>query len=91
VQESPDKKCRKFRINLKNYWIFSPNLKTDDMEAQPYSDRFPRHHILFSYRLTYLSNNTKITEKYEKTKMEFTEILPTGFHMMSTITVAKGW
>jgi hypothetical protein len=50
----------------KNYRIFSLNPITDGMEAQPYSDQFLRHHILFLYRLSYLSNNTKMTKKYKK-------------------------
>jgi hypothetical protein len=79
VQESPDEQCRKFGINLENYRFFPTNLKTDGMEAQPYSDRFPRHHILFLYRLPYLPNNTKMTEKYEKTELEFLVILLTVF------------
>jgi hypothetical protein len=49
------------------------------MEAQSYSDRFPRHHIMFSYRLPYLLNNTKMIEKYEKIEPEFPEILLTVF------------
>jgi hypothetical protein len=62
-----------------NYWIFLPNSKMDGIEAQPYSDCFPRQHIPFSYRLPYLLNNTKMTEKYEKMKSIFPEILPTVF------------
>jgi hypothetical protein len=39
--------------NSENYRIFPPNSKTDGIEAQPYSDRFPQHHILFciDYRI----------------------------------------
>jgi hypothetical protein len=48
------------------------------MEAQSYSDRFPRH-IMFSYRLPYLLNNTKMIKKYEKIEPEFPEILMTVF------------
>jgi hypothetical protein len=70
-----DEQCK----NLKNYRIFPINSKTDGMEAQLYSDRFPRHHILFSYRLPYLPNNTKMTEKYGKIEPVFPKILPTVF------------
>jgi hypothetical protein len=49
------------------------------MKVQPYFDRFSQHNIPFSYQLSYLPNNTKMTEKYEKTKPEFSEILPTVF------------
>jgi hypothetical protein len=59
--------------SAENYRIFPANPKTDGMEAQPYYDRFPRHHIPFSYRLSYLpNNNTKMTEKYEKTEHALT-------------------
>jgi hypothetical protein len=56
----------KFGINPKKYRIFPTNQKTDGMEHQPYSDRFPWHHIIFLYQLPYLPNNTKKTEKYKK-------------------------
>jgi hypothetical protein len=65
--------------NQENYRIFSPNPKTDGMKGQPYSDRFPRHHIPFLYRLSYLSNNTKMTKKYRKIELVFSKILPTVF------------
>jgi hypothetical protein len=79
VRERPDEQCRKFGINPKNYRIFPSNPKTDGMKVQSYSDRFPQHHIPFSYRLPYLSNNTKITRKYGKTEPKFSGILPTIF------------
>jgi hypothetical protein len=62
-----------------NCRVFLVNPKMDGMEAQPYSDRFPRYHIPFSYRLQYLPNNMKMTEKYEKTEPVFSIILPTVF------------
>jgi hypothetical protein len=71
MRESPDEQCGKFGINPENYQIFPANPKTDGMKAQLYSDRFPRHHIPFLYRLPYLPSNTKMTEKYGKTKLEF--------------------
>jgi hypothetical protein len=79
VRESPDEQCGKFEINPENYRIFPANSITDGMEAQPYSDQFPRHHIPFSYRSPYLPNNTKMTRKYEKTEPKFPRILPTVF------------
>jgi GT2 family glycosyltransferase len=65
--------------NPENYRIFPANPKMDGMEGQSYFDRFPRHHISFSYRLPYLPNNTKMTEKYKKTEPVFPGILPTVF------------
>jgi hypothetical protein len=65
--------------NLENYWIFLPNPKMECMKAQPYSDRFPRHHISFSYRLPYLPNNMKMTRKYGKMELVFPKILSTIF------------
>jgi hypothetical protein len=70
--------------NPKNYRIFPANPKTDGMEVEPYSDRFPRHHILFLYRLPYLPNNTKMIEKYGKTEPVFLGILPTVFTLVYT-------
>jgi hypothetical protein len=70
--------------NSKNYQIFSANPKTDGMKAAPYSDRFTRHHIPFSYRLPYLPNNTKMTKKYEKIKPVFPKILSTIFTLTYT-------
>jgi hypothetical protein len=65
--------------NPENYQIFPANPKMDGMEGQPYSDRFPRHHIPFLYRLLYLPNHIKITRKYGKTEPIFPGILPTVF------------
>jgi hypothetical protein len=62
-----------------NCRVFLANPKMDGMKAQPYSDRFPRYHIPFLYRLPYLPNNTKMIEKYEKTEPLFLGILPTVF------------
>jgi hypothetical protein len=55
------------------------NPEMGGIEAQPYSDRFPQHHIPFLYRLPYLPNNMKMIEKYEKTEPVFPRILPTIF------------
>jgi hypothetical protein len=72
----PDEQYGKFRINLKKYRIFPANQKIDGMKVQSYSDRFPRHHILFWYRLPYEYKND---QKYKKTELKFLRILLTIF------------
>jgi hypothetical protein len=77
--------------NPENYRIFSANLKTDGMKVQPYFDRFPWHHILFSYRLPYLPNNMKMTKKIYKTEPVFPKILPTRFHLTCSCPTSSTW
>jgi hypothetical protein len=77
--------------NSENYRIFSPNPIADGIEAQPYSDRFPQHHIPFFYRLPYLPNNMKMIKKYEKAEPVFSKILLTVFTLTKTTGDRRHW
>jgi hypothetical protein len=80
VQESTDERTVwEIQDKSKKLLDLTLNQKMDGMEVQPYSDWFTHHHISFLYWLTYLSNNTKMIRKYEKTKPKFSEILPIVF------------
>jgi hypothetical protein len=68
--------AEKFRINLENCRIFSPNTKIDSMKIQPYPDQLLYHSIMFSYHLPYFPNNMKVIKKYMKNMTKKSENFP---------------